>query len=64
MFEKKKKMTTAFVTFFDGFAAKKATVIAITFSGGSIAKKVTTTMLSPFYIVVVPFFLSFLVLFV
>ncbi len=49
-----KKKTTAFVTFFNGFAIKKmAMVITFAFFGRFAAKKVMATMLSPFSMVVV-----------
>jgi len=47
----KKKKTTTFVTFFDGFVIRNWRVTP--FLDGFVAKKVTTTMLSPSFIVVV-----------
>jgi hypothetical protein len=53
VFEKKKKMTTTFVNFFDGFAQKKATTIVVAFFNGFAVKKVMTSMSSPSSMVVV-----------
>jgi hypothetical protein len=50
--EKKKKMTTTSITFFDGFATKKATTIDVTFFSSFVAKKVTSAMSSPSSMVV------------
>jgi hypothetical protein len=47
MLEKKKKTTTIFVTFFDGFVAKKVTTIVIAFCDGFATKKVMTEISSP-----------------
>jgi hypothetical protein len=53
MFEKKKKMITTFVTFFDGFVAKKMKTTMVAFFNGFVTKEVTTTMSSPSSMVVV-----------
>jgi hypothetical protein len=54
MFEKKKKKTTTnFVTFFDGFVTKKGNDSCCHLLRWFVGKKVMATMLSPFSMVVV-----------
>jgi hypothetical protein len=47
VFERKKKMTIACITFFNGFAIKKVMATVIAFFGAFATKKVTATMSSP-----------------